>query len=288
MKCIKLDIGKPIHFESCGRFMSNNQWTHPKRTIRSFVIIIGLEGVAHVQQGDAKYEIHPNTSLLLLPNLLHFGYREDSNLSYLWCHFSSDNDYEIVDIPDMDYIKSFPECNCLFMPLFNKDISDDTSKVLLRQVLHMANRTFRTDQLMNYILTSLLLEISEEAYIKTQRSHIYTIEENHFSEVLEWIRINMRNDITLTEVANYFHYNPEYFSRKFKKSTKQTFIKYLTELRLTKARDLLINTTMGIKEIAFYVGYNSPKYFMKAFKKSEQVTPSEYRSSMFLTHLNNS
>ena len=156
-----------------------------------------------------------------------------------------------------------------------------------RTVLHMANRTFRTDQLMNYILTSLLLEISEEAYIKAQRSHINTIEENHFSEVLEWIRLNMRNNITLTEVANYFHYNPEYFSRIFKKNTKQTFIRYLMEIRLKKARDLLINTTMGIKEIAFYVGYNNPKYFMKAFKKSEQMTPSEYRSSMCLTHLNN-
>lgn len=282
-----MDISKPINFVTCGRFMSNKPWLHPKRIIGTYVIIIGLEGVAHVQQGDDKYEIKPNTSLLLLPNLLHFGYKEDNNLSYLWCHFASDNHFEIVDIPNADYIKSFPESNCLFMPLFNNDISDDTSKVLLRQVLHMANRTFKTDQLMNYILTSLLLEISEEAYIKAQRTHINTIEESHFSEVLEWIRINMRNNISLVEVANNFHYNPEYFSRIFKKKTTQTFTKYLMENRLLKARDLLINTTMGIKEIAFYVGYNNPKYFMKAFKKSEEMTPSEYRSSMSLTHLNN-
>lgn len=287
MKCIKMDISKPINFESCGRFMSNKPWLHPKRLINTFVIIIGLEGVAHVQQSDEKYEVKPNTSLLLLPNLLHFGYQEDNNLSYLWCHFSSDNHFEIVDLPDADYIKSFPECNCLFMPLFNKDISDDTSKVLLRQVLHMANRTFKTDQLMNYILTSLLLEISEEVYIKAQRIHKSTIEENHFSEILEWIRINMHNNISLTEVANNFHYNPEYFCRIFKKNTNQTFKKYLIEIRLMKARDLLINTTMGIKEIAFYVGYRNPKYFMRTFKNSEQMTPSEYRSSIYLTHLNN-
>jgi YesN/AraC family two-component response regulator len=287
MKCIKMDISKPINFESCGRFMSSKQWSHPNRIISTYVIIIGLEGVAHIQMDDEKYEIKPNTSLLLLPNLLHFGYEEDKNLSYLWCHFSSDNHFEIVDIPEADYIKSFPECNCLFMPLYNKDISDDTSKVLLRQVLHMANRTFKTDQLMNYILTSLLLEISEEVYIKAQRIYISNIEENHFSEILEWIRINMRNNISLTEVANYFHYNPEYFSRLFKRNTKQTFIRYLMGIRLMKARDLLINTTMGIKEIAFYVGYNNPKYFMKVFKYSEQMTPSEYRNTMYITHLNN-
>lgn len=287
MKCIKMDISKPINFESCGRFMTDQQWRHPKRIISTYVIIIGLEGVAHVQQGDDNYEIKPNTSLLLLPNLMHFGYNEDKNLSYLWCHFSSDNYFDIVDISDEDYIKSFPESTCLFMPLFNNDISDDTSKVLLRQVLHMANRTFKSQQLMNYILTSLLLEISEEAYIKAQRIYSSAVEESNFTEILEWIRINMRNNISLQEVSNYFHYNPEYFSRIFKVKTNQTFTNYLMENRILKARDLLINTTMSIKEIAFFIGYNNPKYFMKVFKKSEGMTPTEYRGSICLTHLNN-
>ena len=71
--------------------------------------------------------------------------------------------------------------------------------------------------------------------------------------------------------------SPYYFSKLFKEETDQTFVEYLTGLRVEKAKEMLISPAASIKEVCMAVGYSDPNYFSRIFKKVTGRTPTEYR-----------
>lgn len=85
-------------------------------------------------------------------------------------------------------------------------------------------------------------------------------------------------DLSLNEVARHVSISPSYFSSLFKRMTGKTFVEYLTEVRMEKARELLRLTSMRTYEIAYAVGYSDPHYFSSAFKKHTGDTPTDYRA----------
>ncbi|MGN0993531.1 MAG: response regulator [Butyricicoccus sp.] len=93
----------------------------------------------------------------------------------------------------------------------------------------------------------------------------------------QYIRQNYAQQLTLEEVAGVVGFTPSYFSALFKKETGQSFVEYLTEVRTTAARNLLLNTQDPIESIAEAVGYRDVKYFSKVFKKATELSPVEFR-----------
>ncbi|MNP49678.1 HTH-type transcriptional regulator YesS [compost metagenome] len=75
------------------------------------------------------------------------------------------------------------------------------------------------------------------------------------------------------------HLNAYYFSKIFKQQTGETFIDYLTSLRIGRAKELIVQGGYSQKEICFLVGYNDPNYFSRVFKKVTGFTPTEYRDN---------
>jgi len=122
-------------------------------------------------------------------------------------------------------------------------------------------------------ILSVFEEIADSAN-KLQRLRM----ERHIHKALEYIHENYCQDLTLEEVAAQADLNPAYFSSYFKKYTGSSFINYMTELRIKKAKSLLKEDNKKISEISELTGFNDMRYFAKIFKKYVGVTPSEYRS----------
>ncbi|MDO4620414.1 MAG: helix-turn-helix domain-containing protein [Lachnospiraceae bacterium] len=95
-----------------------------------------------------------------------------------------------------------------------------------------------------------------------------------------YIMDNYRRDITLDEVSRQVDISPYYFSKLFKQEAGQNFIEFLTQIRMNKAKELLGNSSLSIKEICAESGYSDPNYFSRIFKKQEGITPREYRERM--------
>lgn len=93
----------------------------------------------------------------------------------------------------------------------------------------------------------------------------------------EYIRNNYSKDISLDEVSRVVNISPYYFSKIFKEDTDVNFIEYLTNVRISKAKELLDTTEYSMKEICSMVGYSDPNYFSRSFKKNVGVTPTEYK-----------
>ena len=89
----------------------------------------------------------------------------------------------------------------------------------------------------------------------------------------------MDEEISLNTVANVANVSSNHFSALFSQNMGQTFIEYLTSLRMDKAKELLRCTSKRSSEIAGEVGYKDAHYFSYLFKKTQGMTPSEYRKT---------
>lgn len=93
----------------------------------------------------------------------------------------------------------------------------------------------------------------------------------------KYIQDNFNSHLNLEMVSEYVGFNSAYFSTLFKKETGKNFLEYVTDLRIQKAKNYLIQTDQDVAEIALAVGYSDLKYFSKLFKKTTGINPSEFR-----------
>lgn len=93
----------------------------------------------------------------------------------------------------------------------------------------------------------------------------------------QYIIENFTEDLSLEDVSEVVHLNPHYFSKIFKQQCGETFIDYVTRLRIEKAIALIRSTPLSLKEICFEVGYKDPNYFSRVFKKITGVSPTSYK-----------
>lgn len=90
---------------------------------------------------------------------------------------------------------------------------------------------------------------------------------------------NYDEELSLDQIAHAAYLNPYYFCRLFKKQMGLTCSKYLSILRIEKAKESLRGTDLSVTEICFTVGFNSLTHFERVFKGLEGITPSAYRRS---------
>ncbi len=93
----------------------------------------------------------------------------------------------------------------------------------------------------------------------------------------QYIESNYMKPITLDGVSSYVGFNTTYFSTVFKKETGNTFLEYLSNIRMNKSKELLKETNKNISTICEEVGYSDVKYFTRSFKKYTGLKPNEFR-----------
>ena len=100
----------------------------------------------------------------------------------------------------------------------------------------------------------------------------------HIKNILGFIEENYNMpDLSMKMVCDSVHISASHFSNIFKREVGVTFVQYLTEYRIEKAKRLLKYTALRTYEISEAVGYADPHYFSSTFKKAVGQSPSEYR-----------
>jgi AraC-like DNA-binding protein len=98
------------------------------------------------------------------------------------------------------------------------------------------------------------------------------------SEVKAYIELHYPNhELSLNHLSEAFNLSATYFSRLFKEEAGETFVSYLTQVRLEQARKLLLETEEPIQDIANRIGYLHAFSFIRVFKKAFGLTPGDYR-----------
>ncbi|MDP4179538.1 MAG: helix-turn-helix domain-containing protein, partial [Bacillota bacterium] len=125
----------------------------------------------------------------------------------------------------------------------------------------------------DYIVRMFTIAIDQRDVIRTKRYH------RLIEQAKEYINDHYTDDnISLNETAAYVNISPSHFSSVFSREAGKTFIRYLTDLRMNKAKELLKCTDMRCSDISSAVGYKDPHYFSYLFKKAHNCSPMQYRA----------
>lgn len=125
------------------------------------------------------------------------------------------------------------------------------------------------------------------SYIQKKIQDVHSIKASRASSLLslvtEYIHRNFDKELSLESAAEVVRVSPFYLSKLFRKETGGTFIDFLTEFRIRKAKELLSVPTNNVKDVCYMVGYRDPNYFARVFKKNSGMTPTEFRDRMIWT-----
>lgn len=144
----------------------------------------------------------------------------------------------------------------------------------------------QSEELKNSMKTSQTLEEIKN-YIRMLLKKIIgvrdTISGRRYSDIIEIAKDQIRktymsDEISLNTIAAEVGMSPSYFGSIFSKEMGKTFVEYLTEIRMDRAKELLMCSSMKTSEIGYEVGYKDPHYFSYIFKKTQNCTPKEFRA----------
>ena len=108
----------------------------------------------------------------------------------------------------------------------------------------------------------------------------YSSNNNLIFEIQEYLENNYKDNITLENTALSFHINQYYLSHLFKKITGFTFKEYLINLRLSHAKNLLVQSEKSVGDICYESGFNNINHFIRIFKIKNDITPLQFRKKL--------
>ena len=100
---------------------------------------------------------------------------------------------------------------------------------------------------------------------------------SRMNQVMQFLLENRFKKITLDQAASTANLSKEAFCRFFKLRTRKTFTQYVIQLRINEAQKLLVETDLGISEIAYRVGFENLSYFNRSFKNTTGRSPRSFR-----------
>ena len=262
-----------------GRMMQKNHWnrqgiTQKHANLLVFVVsgtaIFTVEGVAvPIKAGD----------VLLIPAETPYTADTEDMCDYYFFHFTG----ELRSVPQLSEY-----------PVMEQDFSFDLPVVTSRQVIMMrktvldkayarfyecvsscvdmhAAASFTGRIALDMELGRALLVLSQIAEQKNNRP-LYPLVLN---QMLEYIRKNLTQPMTTSELCRYCDISASYGARLFKKHLNTTMTQYITDQKLSYACELMRNTGMNISQIAAYLGFCDVFYFSKRFNEKYGNSPTQ-------------
>ena len=99
-----------------------------------------------------------------------------------------------------------------------------------------------------------------------------------FIRIISKLNDCYNQNLNFTSLAEEFSVSPSQLSKIFKRESGKTMKQYLTDVRISKAKEFLLNTNSSILDIGMSIGFTDYYYFLRVFKKETGLTPSEFRS----------
>ncbi|GKU30553.1 AraC family transcriptional regulator [Clostridium folliculivorans] len=207
-------------------------------------LILPIYGILHIETDYKKLSIEDEHLFFLLLDCKH-SFRADKSNEFLVLDISNN----IINKYDMEKLIGGKEI-----------LFDDKWKAIRYLMLNEAKNKKSSSSLTNLFLYCYDL-IAEEG----------------MPDSIKYVNEHFDEDIDLKTLADIEHYNTSYYSEWFKNKMKVSAIEYIQNLRMKKAKELLLNSNFTILQISQMVGYEHNSSFTRVFKYLEKVTPAEFR-----------
>lgn len=147
-------------------------------------------------------------------------------------------------------------------------------------ILSMMLEQMADDEYTNRIVYNLLSVFFTKVVRKFGKTASYSMEhkgaDTHLQDIISYIYDHYRS-VTLSELAEHFHFTAAYCSRLIKNQTGRNFKDLLKDIRLRKAQNMLLTTNARISDISSHLGYENNESFSRLFKQYYGMSPGAYR-----------
>ncbi|OGX68568.1 MAG: hypothetical protein A2189_09080 [Paenibacillus sp. RIFOXYA1_FULL_44_5] len=246
-----------------------------------------IEGSGSEIINGLEHVMRPGTLTFISPYQVH-EIRADKNASlHLYnCIFNMDLLFKTSEMGEITSIINIGEES---LPPYHQ--FDDCEREQIMLLLEQMEKEYvQTEHWRDAMLRAKLTEIlvwfdrarRKQNQVLTEKKKNEVLLRENIWEIIHYVHQHYRNDISLTQVAQQYHFSPSYLSELFKKHVGQNFVRFLHELRIRHACGLLTGSDASITEIASEVGYRSFQTFSRVFRELKDIPPSEYRKKKLL------
>lgn len=257
---------KPLVINCCGyqKFVTKDYVKERPKGRLDYQLIYIAEGMGEYLLDGEKRRVTAGNVLLYAPGepQIYRYYSQDSPSIY-WIHFTG---YAVEKILEKYQISSgYVGVDIQLQEIFREIIRE----------LQLKKKCYEdVTELMFYKLLALLCR----AKMMRETPSKY---HNQFDSLIVMLNQNYQKQWTIQQMAEYCSLSQSYFWHSFKNVMKVTPMQYLSDLRMTKAKELLSGSDISISSVAAILGYEDPMYFSRAFKKYTGVPPKAYRKDCF-------
>lgn len=225
-----------------------------------FLIIYNFSGKIDVWFGYDRISTKPGDVIIIPPGECHkFVYFAKKKCQYFWCHFSGTVATETAN----ELLKKHGK-------IFNIGVIPSVSQVFENIYTSMDNNCDNvTNDLLYTLLFSIKTLVNSELYDTTNTIDIL--------KSIIFIQNNYNKEISVDDLCAMCNISKYNFMHKFKDVTGDSVHKFLINYRMMRAKQLLANSDMSIKEVANQIGFNDNMYFSRAFKKHFGINPTDFK-----------
>ncbi len=149
------------------------------------------------------------------------------------------------------------------------------------------NKPFQEEELLQIIKNLLAKRAAQISFYQqilelkqhTDESKINVLDIQFIKKIQE-LTLSKKRDLSMEALARELLMSRSQLHRKIKQLTAMSITQYINHIKLEKAKQLLLHSSLSVSEIAYEVDFEDPKYFSRVFKKAEGKTPSDFRENL--------
>ncbi len=283
MDCLELRIPPMPHLMTVGFSKPVKGTVHYERSFPLYDIILVKKGAFYMTEEHIEYEIPENGMLILEPNRRHWGHQpspEGTEVYYL--HLMHEPPLRTVAANEVQWTAVSPSptfrdlepgIQMMYLPKFGP-IETGELFPLLDQMLMLKNRF----SLENQLPLQALLGQFFVALQKSLRTQTISRSQKLSEQIINYLYMTSDRPFRLDDLSGHFNFHIDYLSKCLKKHTGLTPLQYANRIKIERAKLLLHNTDLPLKEIVTQVGFTDYNYFLRMFRQHTGISPAKYRS----------
>ncbi len=255
-----------IYLQEAGELCANRNHISRRDFLRSYLFILVMDGTGKLTYRGREYIVCAGECIFIDCTNEYSHAPLDERWSLKWVHFSGGNSRELYE----NYVQTGGK------PVFSS-VKFLSYSDLLTQIFHIASAEDGFgDMLLYEKLISLIVMLTEERRLQEQEGG-FERSIRDMTPIKHYLETNYQEKISLDSLAEEFYVNKFYMTRIFKKQYGVSIVNYLTQVRITRAKQMLRFTDMPIETISQECGMNDANYFSRVFRKVEGTSPGEFR-----------
>lgn len=266
MRILTLPSNQMFDYVFTGKFKAPTaDWKHEHFYLAEYELFVMTEGTLYLSYNQENFTVNSGEYLLLPPcNSWRQGFKSAYS-SFYWLHFATppltESTSEVFTLPQQGNI-----------PKLEKMV------VLMKQLQDEVKNHYPTLAL-NAMTTSVITELYGQLYLNAPVNTKTSNQKQIYSDIIDYIQLNLHRNIKISEIAAHFGYNEKYLSHLFADITGVPLKQFILSRKMDSANFMLTDTNKPISDIAKELGFSDNHNFSRAYKSFTGLTPSEYRNA---------